>query len=98
MSVIPQQVINPSVTDPQNVAEILVNGPVNLTVMGQFATMTFTTVRPNLNQAFKGQAKDYSAVVTARVTMPLEMLAQLRTLLNSNVQPLSAFPNTSMTQ
>jgi hypothetical protein len=39
----PQQI---PVTDPENVPEVLCDGQLNVSVMGNFATLTFTHVRP----------------------------------------------------
>lgn len=86
MSVLAQQVVNPTVRDPDNVPEKFANGPVNVNLTGAFATLTFTNVRPDLTQAFKGEVKDFSAIVVTRLTMPTESLVQLRELLNRTIQ------------
>jgi hypothetical protein len=91
-------VVTPVVRDSDNVTDTFVNGPINLNVMGQVATLTFTTVRPDSAQAFKGQVKDFSAVVTSRLTMPLETLVQLRELLSNSVQKQPPVPGSSLTQ
>lgn len=86
MTAIAQQMVTPVVRDLGNVAETLVNGPINMSVTGDLVTLTFTTVRPEVQQMFSGQIKDSSAVVTCRLTMTFAMLTQLKDLLNKNVQ------------
>jgi hypothetical protein len=83
MTALVQQVVTPEIRDPDGVSETLANGPINLNTMGNFATLTFTNVRPDIGQLFKGKfdAKDLTAVVVSRITMPLENLIQLKTLL-----------------
>jgi hypothetical protein len=79
----PQQVVNPVTTDPNNVPETYANGPVNVTVMGPCATLTFTTVRPDIEQIMKGtEVTKHSAIVVTRITMPSECLGGLKDLLN----------------
>ena len=87
MTAIVQQMVTPVVRDLGNVAETFVNGPINLNVMGNVATLTFTTVRVDLPQSIKEQPKDFSAVVSSRLTMPLETLIQLREMLSKSIQP-----------
>jgi len=83
MSQLPQQIIQPTVVDPKNVADTYCNGPINLNLMGPCGTITFTTIRPDPSQSFAGkQVTKHMAVVSSRVTTPLENLAGLRDLLN----------------
>ncbi len=97
-----QQFVNPPVSDPNGVNETLSNGPINLSIVGTMATMTFTTVRPDVKQAFTGSVKDVSAIVVSRLTMPFENLVQLRDMLNQTIQnaaPLTpTFPGTPRKQ
>jgi hypothetical protein len=90
--------VTPVIRDPNNVAETLVNGPINVNIMGTFATLTFTNVRPDVAQAFKGEVKDFSAVVSSRLTMPIEILVQLRDMLNQMIQNQPIAPGSSRTQ
>ena len=87
MTISAQQVLNPTLSDPNFVPETYVNGPINMSVMGQVATLTFTSVRPDVKQLFKGNVTDLSAVVVVRLALPLETLVQLREMLSQNVQP-----------
>jgi len=92
MSISAQQVFNPVLVDPHSVPETFVNGPVNLSIMGQIATLTFMSVRADVKQMFKGDVKDLSAVVVARLALPLDTLIQLRGMLSQNIQPASMTP------
>jgi hypothetical protein len=95
MSQIAQQIINPTVVDPNNVAETYCNGPVNLNLMGPCGTITLTSVRANAAQAFSGnQVTEHLAIVTARITMPAELLVELKNLLNRMLpeQPMAIGP------
>lgn len=97
-----QQVVNPPILDPNGVTETFVNGPINLSVVGSMATLTFTSVRPDLKQAFNGSIKDVSAIVVSRLTMPVENLVQLREVVNHAVQkappPTSIFAGSPLKQ
>lgn len=83
MSAISHQVVTPTVRDPNSVPETLANGPINMNVMGNFVTLTFTQVRPDVAQLFKGKVniQDLAADVVVRVTMPVENLIQLKEML-----------------
>jgi hypothetical protein len=102
MSQIAQQVITPTYADPSNVGETYVNGPINLTVLGPCATLTFTVMRGDLDQMMKGQPQTkMTAAVATRLTMPLEAAAQLRNMLNQIIQdqPIGTIvPGSSRTQ
>ncbi|MEH2485259.1 hypothetical protein [Bradyrhizobium sp. AZCC 2230] len=89
MSISAQQVVNPTVVDPNSVDETFVNGPINLNIMGSTATLTFTSVRPDVKKMFNGNGQDLSAIVVLRLTMPTEHLLQLRQLLS---QAMPALP------
>ena len=87
MSALAQQVINPVVTDPDNVPETYANGPININIMGPCATLTFTNVRPDIGQLMKGeQVTKHSAVVRVRVTLPNECLVGLKAALNQMIK------------
>ena len=70
------------VSDPQNVVETFVNGPFNIVRAGGMVHFTFTAVRPNPSDLFKGsKTPELQATVACRLFMPLEMVEQLtRTL------------------
>lgn len=83
MSQIAQQVINPTIVDRKEVAETYCNGPINLNIMGPCGTLTFSTVRADAAQALAGsQVTNHTALVSARVTLPLDVLVALKGLLN----------------
>lgn len=93
MSQLAQQIVTPKVTDPNHIAETFVNGPFSLNINNGIAVLTFTTARPDLQQSMSGkQATDYEAPVTLRVAMPLNMLVEVRNLLQRSVQeqPIAA--------
>lgn len=99
MSQIPQQVINPVAVDPNNIPETYANGPINLNIMGPCGTLTFTTVRGDIGELMAGkQATTHHAIVTSRVTTPIENLVQLRDLLNRLIQEQPMAPGSSRTQ
>jgi hypothetical protein len=72
------------VSDPNNVPEVVVSGPINIMNAGG-RHFTFTTARPNPNDLIKGSTMpEFQATVTCRLVMPLEMAQQLsRTLAGS---------------
>jgi hypothetical protein len=83
MTKMAQPVMTGVFTDPSNVAEVFANGPITFNVLGPCATVTFTTIRGDLQQmADNQQVTKCSAVVVSRVAMPLEIAAELRNLLN----------------
>ncbi|MBS0247395.1 MAG: hypothetical protein JSR61_12305 [Proteobacteria bacterium] len=95
-----QQVVTPEVRDPNDVIETLANGPINMNGMGNYVTLTFTQMRPDIGQLFKGKVdvNKLTAVVVARVTMPVENLIQMKAMLDHsvvNVVPngVNAMPN-----
>jgi hypothetical protein len=72
----------PPVVDPDNVPEILSDGQMNVAIAGNFATITFTHVRPDPTPMFKDGSVNRIAVVTARIVVTLQNLVALRDLLN----------------
>src|SRR5260221_9648551 len=86
MSISAQQVVNPPVSDPNTVPETFVNGPINMSIIGSTATLTFTSIRPDVKQAFRGNTKDLSAIVVSRLSMSLDNLMQLREMLSQGIQ------------
>ena len=96
MSISAQQVVNLSVEDPNAIAETFANGPFNLNILGSVATLTFTSVRPDVTKMFSGNANDLSAIVVSRLTMPVEHLVQLRQLLAQVIVEPSSMPPAPM--
>ena len=69
--------------DPDNVAEVFVNGPINCNVQGPFAQLTFTHVRAETRDLFDGKKlPKVATIVRARILLPLEQLNELRKLLD----------------
>jgi hypothetical protein len=70
------------ISDPNNVAETMVNGPFNIMRMGAMISFTYTVVRPDTTAIFAGDANPtYKGTVAARITMPTQMAEELlRTL------------------
>lgn len=87
MTALMQQAVTPEIRDPNFVSETLANGPINMNVVGNFVTLTFTQVRPDVGQLFKGKvnAGDLTAVVVSRITLPLEVMIQLKLMLDHSV-------------
>ncbi|MCW5692496.1 MAG: hypothetical protein KIT48_09030 [Pseudolabrys sp.] len=77
----------PAVSDPHKITETFVNGPISLNIVNGLATLTLTTIRPDLHQAMSGaQVSNYDASVSARLVMPLNMLLEMKQLLNRSLQ------------
>jgi hypothetical protein len=77
----------PAVRDPDSVPETLCEGPVNIHLIGQLATITFTHLRPNPLSLFAAtSAVVPEQIVRARVTMSLPNVVALRDLLNRVVK------------
>ena len=87
MTAIAQQVVTPEVRDPNSVPETLANGPINMNTMGNYVTLTFTQVRPDVGQLFKGKVdlQNLTGVVVSRITMPVECLIQFKMMLDHSV-------------
>jgi hypothetical protein len=100
MTAIAQQVVTPEIRDPNCVSETLSNGPINMSVMGNFATLTFTQVRPNVGQLFEGKVdvKNLTAVVVSRITMPVESLIQFKTMLDHSVMNVGTVNSPTLKQ
>jgi hypothetical protein len=77
---------NPDVTDPDNVPEILCDGQLNVSIIGNFAALTFTHVRPEATTLFRDGTLDPKAVVRARIVITVANLVALRDLLNRVIQ------------
>jgi hypothetical protein len=76
----------PIVTDPDNVPEVLCDGPFNVTVAGPFVSLTFTHGRPDATVLFRDGTIDVKAVVRARIVAPMNNLVAMRDLLNRIIQ------------
>jgi len=89
----------PIVTDPNNVPEMLCDGPFNVTVAGPFVTLTFTHGRPDATVLFRDGNTDFKATVRARIVTSMSNLAALRDLLNRLIQePGTVVPTAGGTQ
>jgi hypothetical protein len=85
MSQTAQQVVDPTLSDPYQTKEAYSNGPISLNIIGPCGTLVFTNVRPCLPNRLGQNTADHEAVVSARVTMPLGMIVELRNLLNKSI-------------
>jgi hypothetical protein len=73
----------PPASDPHNVGEVFVNGPINCSVTGQIATLVFTAVRPDADALIQNKRDVVpSAVVVSRLVMPVGTLVEIRNMLN----------------
>ena len=70
------------ITDPNNVAEVLINGPFNIINNGGMVHITFTNVRPDDSDLFSGKNPPrLRGAVACRLLMPAGVANQLvRTL------------------
>jgi hypothetical protein len=70
------------ISDPDNVAELFINGPFNIINMGGMVQVTFATIRPDADDLFSGSsAPKFRGTVACRLLMPAELAQQLvRTL------------------
>lgn len=71
---------HPSISDPFNVRSEFVDGPVNLSISGNHAILSFCQRRP-AETAFDGMLA-FESVLVARIVMPLPMVAELKKLLD----------------
>jgi hypothetical protein len=82
MSQIAQQMIAPTFVEDGSVSETYVNGPMSVNVIGQVATIVFTIVRNDFDQAMQGkQVTKMNARPACRLAMPVQTLLQFRELL-----------------
>jgi hypothetical protein len=78
---------NPPITDPDNVPEIICDGPIYVNATPSLATLTFTHGRPDVDALFKkNNAAVAATVVRARVVLTTSNLVELRDLLNRIIQ------------
>jgi hypothetical protein len=71
------------VIDPENVAETICLGPLNVAIAGGLSVITFTHNRPNVCALFgKGEINNES-VVRARIVTSTDNLVALRDMLNN---------------
>ena len=74
------------ISDPNNVADLFVNGPFNVLNMGAMVQITFTTARPETGDLFKGNTTPkIRGIVTSRILMPTEMAQQLAKTLGESI-------------
>jgi hypothetical protein len=72
--------------DPDNVQETFVSGPINCNISGAVALLTFTNVRANADDLLRGKGDpELTAIVRSRLIMPIELLVNLRNLLNQMI-------------
>lgn len=91
------QIQSPSTVDGGDVLETFVNGPVNLHVQGNFVTLTFTHIQPNITDLLaNAQTPRMTTHVRSRIVMPAEAILALRDLLNRVAVPIA--PSTTTHQ
>src|SRR5271167_1860695 len=78
---------SPQIIDPDHVPETLCEGPVNVSVIGPLACLTFTQIRPEVGPMFATGALNLQAIVRARIAMTPTQLIGLRDLLNQMTGP-----------
>jgi hypothetical protein len=72
----------PPTTDPDHVPELLCDGPMNISIGGPLATITFTHVRPAPGPLFTSGTLNPEAVVRARIVTTTGNLEALRDLID----------------
>jgi hypothetical protein len=84
-----------TVSDPNQVPEILINGPTNLNVGPEVTILTFTNVRPDIDKLMHGRPDTkQNAVVVAKLVIPTSGLIQLHAMLGQALANLSFNPLT----
>jgi hypothetical protein len=82
---IPMAIATPSrppATDPNTVPEVFCAGPINLSIVGNFATLTFSHVRKSVADTFGDDSPTTrESVIRARVVIPIEGLMELKDML-----------------
>jgi hypothetical protein len=74
------------IEDPDNVPEILCHGKFNVYTTGDFATLTFTHIRPDPTDMLQEGVIKPRFVVRARIVVTLASLRELRDLLSKVTQ------------
>jgi hypothetical protein len=90
----------PIVTDPDDVPEVLCDGPFKATLNGPFGTLTFTHTRPDAAIMFGDGRIDPKSIVRARIVTSVNNFVALRDLLNRIIKDpgTPAVPATGGTQ
>jgi hypothetical protein len=79
------------ISDPNNVAEVLVNGQFNVTRMGSMIVFTYTVVRLDTSTLFAQNATPpLKGVVAAHILMPVSMAEDLKRVLEQTLAPSEA--------
>jgi hypothetical protein len=78
-----QQPLNAA--DPHTVAETVCDGPLNVQLTGNRATLTFTHLRAKTALLLERGHVDFEAIVRARIVFSMETLIDLRNVLNKLV-------------
>ena len=88
------------IADPNNVPELFVNGPFNIMNMGGMIQITFTTMRPNVNDLFGGKdAPEFRGTVACGLLMPSGLAEQLvRTVADSLIKAAKSSGPTAPTR
>lgn len=81
-----QQPLRAPAIDPDHVSEVLCDGPLYLTWVGNLGTLTFTHARPNATSLFANDLIQNEFIVRVRVTMSLSSMVALRDLLNDKIR------------
>jgi hypothetical protein len=76
----------PLVVDPDSIPETLCDGIFNVSIVGSFATLTFTHVRAEPSALLKDGTIDPHYVVRARIVLSINNLLALRDVLDRVIQ------------
>lgn len=75
-----------TVTDPGNVPEVYSNGPINISIVGPCAVITFCNVRADVADIGNGgQPKFDKAVVASRMVIPAESMGAIRDMIDQMI-------------
>jgi hypothetical protein len=78
------------VSDPNQVSDVFVNGPINLQIGPEVCMITFTKARPDIDKLMHGQTEAaVSAVVAIRLVLPTSVANQLHTMLGQGLSSLT---------
>lgn len=94
-----QPPVNVTVSDPNDVSETVVSGPINLQVGPEISVMILTSLQPNFGKLMQGQIDpNPRAFVTVKAVFPTSQLRGLHASLghalnNLAVQSSGAAPN-----
>jgi hypothetical protein len=90
MTQVPNPPPNFTVSDPNNVAETLVSGPINMQIGPEVCLLTFTRVQADINRLMQGLPdSNPKAIVTVKLAFPTSQLQQLHTMVGQGLAAIA---------